>query len=114
MTVIARLLFAKPGQHFSTQDVACLFLLECPSLVFTEGRLAACLDELAYWGVIQRIEVDGENIFYDINTNPHLHVYNSRTRELRDANLQGILHVDSEASNSSLELVASTSVAAMI
>ncbi len=111
--LIARLLFAKPGQHFSVDDVACLFLLECPSLVFTEEQLTAYLGELARWGIVQRIEVDGDNVFYDINTSPHLHVFNAHTRELNDANLHGILHVDTEASNTSLALVANTHVAAM-
>lgn len=88
---IARLLFAYPGNHFSGEEVSCLMLLECPSL---EGqRINAQLDDLARWQVIQRIEVDADNVFYDIDTRPHLHLFDAGSRQLSDAPVHGIMRM---------------------
>ncbi len=96
--LIARMLFAHPGQHLSAEDVRCLLLVEFPSLALSDHQISTCLADLARWRVIQRIEVDAENVFFDIDTTPHLHVFDPRTRELRDANAQGIVYANHESS----------------
>lgn len=91
---IARLLFSYPGNHFSGEEVSCLMLLECPSLEVQ--RITAQLDDLARWQVIQRIEVDTDNVFYDIDTRPHLHLFDPGSRQLSDAPVQGIMRIGQE------------------
>lgn len=106
---LAKMLFAHPGHHFSEQDVCCLLRLKFPPLVLPDHRVTACLDDLARWRVIQRIEVDTQNIFYDIITTPHLHLYDSRTRELRDADAEGIIHVSHDSIETTVQLTQGSS-----
>lgn len=89
---IARTLFSHPGYHFCEEDLSCLLQLEYPS--FPDRRIPPVLDDLVRWEIIQRIDVDIHNVFYDINTKPHLHIFDSRTGELRDAPVQGIMRID--------------------
>ncbi len=88
---IARMLFKYPGNHFSAAAVLSLMLLEYP--VFSRSIITPELDDLAHWSVVQRIEIDADNVFYDINTTPHLHLFDPVTRELRDAPASGFVRV---------------------
>jgi Fe2+ or Zn2+ uptake regulation protein len=86
---IAELLFSHPGRHLSEHEVISLMLLQYPCI---EGPgVAALLEELVTWGVVQRVEVDAHRRFYDIDTRPHLHVYCPETDELRDAPASGVI-----------------------
>lgn len=86
---VAKLLFSKPGQHFSTDDVACLLQLRDRPL--PSHRIDAALDRLTALEVIQRIDVAPGRVFYDIDTRPHLHLYDEKTGELYDAEVDGVI-----------------------
>lgn len=86
---IANLLFAHPERHFAHEEIVCLLSLTRPSLC--RRQVDECLDELVRMRVVQRVDVDGAGVFYDIDTRPHLHVYCERTRELFDAPGAGVL-----------------------
>ena len=92
---ILRLLYAHPGYHFSEHDVVCLTLLETPGV--EASRVLAHLRDIVSWRLAQRIEIDAANVFYDINTTPHLHVFDGRRRALFDAPETGWLKVNCEA-----------------
>lgn len=85
---VARLLFRYPGEHLSAADARCLAELKFPN--HDAARLQECLDDLARWGVVQRIAV-GADVFYDLDLEPHLHLYDTRTRQLTDAPRSGTL-----------------------
>lgn len=86
---VAKLLFSKPGQHFSTDDVSCL--LELRDRPLPSDRVKSALDRLTALAVIQRIDVAPGRIFYDIDTRPHLHLYDETTGELHDAEVDGVI-----------------------
>lgn len=89
---VAQLLFQYPGKHLLKEDAVGITVLQYPSV--DTHRIESLLDDLARWQVIQRIDVDNEHVFYDIDTTPHLHVYHSQTGELDDAPETGVLRVD--------------------
>ncbi len=89
--LVAKTLFERKGEHFSESDVVCLMSLECPSM--RTSLVHTCLDELTAWNVIQRIVIDSENIFYDVDMRPHLHIFDPATRSLRDAPPTGVLSI---------------------
>ena len=88
---IAALLFGLPGQHLSDADVHSLTQFRYPFV--DDERTTRVLDDLVRWGVLQRIDAGANGVFYDIETRAHLHVYCTRTGELRDAPASGILQV---------------------
>ena len=85
---LARLLFEYPGQHLSRDDVICLCSLRYPG---TGHCVPALLDRLVDAGVIQKIEIDRKNVFFDLDTRPHVHVFNRSTLQLFDAPTQGVI-----------------------
>ena len=87
--LVAKTLFARRGEHFSEADVVCLLSLECPSM--RTSLIHTCLDELTAWKVIQRIVIDEENVFYDVDLRPHLHIFDPATRRLSDAPRKGVV-----------------------
>jgi len=88
---IALQLFRYSGRHFSSTDAVCVTLLRYPMV--SAERVESILDELVGWRVLQRIKV-GDIRFYDVNTEPHLHIYCSQTHELVDAPTTGVLRVN--------------------
>ena len=78
---ITRLLFAR-HTHLSAEDVF--------RLVNTEGRRVSkatvynTLGMLAREGVIREVIADPNRVFYDPNTEPHHHFFDTRTGELTD------------------------------
>ena len=86
---ILRLLFAHSGYHFSENDIVCLTKLETPGI--DAHRIVKHLGDIVGWRLVQRIEIDPANVFYDTNTSPHLHVYHARNRTLSDAPSDGIV-----------------------
>ena len=90
---ILRLLYSHPGYHFAEQDVVCLTMLEAPGV--DAGTIVAHLRDIVSWRLAQRIEVDAANVFYDIDTTPHLHVFDARRRMLTDAPDSGCLKINS-------------------
>ena len=66
-------------------------LLEAPGL--DTRRIIAHLDDIVRWQLVQRIEVDGNNVFYDINTMPHLHLFDARCCMLKDAPSTGLVRI---------------------
>ncbi len=89
--LVARTLFSKQGEHLAESDVVCLLSLDYPSM--RVSLIHACLDDLTAWRVIQRIVIDEETVFYDVDMRPHLHVFDPARRELRDAPDSGVLSV---------------------
>ena len=87
---VAEVLFDYPEHHFSREDVICLLGLR--RLCFDRKRIEACLDDLVSWRVVQRVEVDVDTVFFDINTEPHLHLFCPQRRELTDAPSSGVVH----------------------
>ena len=57
----------------------------------------ACLDDLTTWKVIQRIVIDDENVFYDVDMRPHLHIFDPVTRSLVDAPRAGVVSLEASA-----------------
>ena len=90
---IARILFERRGEHLSEDDVTCLALLGCPSVKLETVR--SCLADLTRWRILQRVVVDEDNIFYDTETRPHLHVFDPVRRRLDDAPQRGVVAVAS-------------------
>ncbi len=88
---VAGILHAHPERHLSRNDVLCLALLDAPNV--SERQVLHCIDDLVRWRLVNRIEVDAEHVFYDIDTEPHLHVFDASTGELRDAPTVGILRL---------------------
>ncbi|MDJ0761155.1 MAG: hypothetical protein QNJ19_17305 [Woeseiaceae bacterium] len=80
-----------PKQHLAEEDVVCLMQFRLPCVSDTQVRSA--LDDLCEWNRVQRITVPGGSVHYDLDTRPHLHVYDARTRELRDAPGSGVIRV---------------------
>ena len=88
---ILRLLFDRPAHHFSENDIVCLILLESPGI--DTVRIVTHLDDIVRWQLVQRIDIDEANVFYDIDRRPHLHVYDARRRVLTDAPESGCLKI---------------------
>ena len=86
---IADIMYQRPGQHLSNEDLICLAQLAFPCI--DAEQVVSLLDELVRWRLVQRIEVDAGNVFYDIDTRPHLHVFCPRSRELHDAPGNGVV-----------------------
>ncbi len=95
--VVAKTLFERQGEHFSESDIVCLMSLECPSM--RTSLVHNCLDDLTEWSVIQRIVIDVDNVFYDIDMSPHLHIFDPATRRLTDAPSAGVLRVNASQPN---------------
>lgn len=88
---VAAFLYQHPGQHFEESEIVCT--LTSDDLFCQAGPIHRALEELVQWDVIQRIKVDEDNVFYDIDTRPHVHVFDARTRALSDVPASGVLKV---------------------
>ncbi len=99
--LVAKTLFERKGEHFSESDVVCLMSLECPSM--RTSLVHTCLDDLTDWRVIQRIVIDADNVFYDIDMSPHLHVFDPAARMLTDAPSAGVLRINASQPNQRAE-----------
>lgn len=93
---IARLLFEHPGHHFSQAEVFCL--LELEDIPVRRSNVMRWLDELASLQVLQRIDAAPGRVFYDVDTRPHLHIFDETTGELRDAEVEGVIGASSSES----------------
>ena len=83
------LLFSYPGHHFSEQDVFCVMSLRFPYA--STQRVSRCLRDIVNWRLVQRIDVDENNVFFDTNTTAHLHVFDAKRRLLLDAPQSGVV-----------------------
>lgn len=88
---VAGILHSHPERHLSKDDVVCLAMLDAPNV--GKRRVLDCLDDLVRWRLISRIDVDADHVFYDIVTEPHLHVFDASSGELRDAPSKGVLRL---------------------
>lgn len=80
---VAQILMRNPTHHHTADDVLCLSAFD--NRAWSEQLVSACLDELVERKIVQRIVVDGENIFHDVVTRPHEHVFDPVSRCLYDA-----------------------------
>ncbi|WP_455218203.1 Fur family transcriptional regulator [Kaarinaea lacus] len=78
---IARLLFAKP-QHLSADQI--LAQVNQQKTVASKATVYNTLGLFARKGLINEVIVDPSKVFYDSNTRPHYHFYNTETGELTD------------------------------
>lgn len=85
------LLEAFPGQHLAEDDVVCLMQFRLPCL--SRQQVRSALSDLADWNKVQTIRVPTGAIHYDLDTRPHLHVFDARTQQLYDAPESGVLQV---------------------
>ncbi len=92
---VASLLYGLAGKHLSTDDVTCLLGLR--NAPVTERRVDTILRALANKQVVQRLPVRGGPTFYDVDTRPHLHIYDRDSNTLRDADVHGIVEAKSAA-----------------
>ena len=88
---VERLLAEFPKQHLAEEDIVCLMHFRLPCV--SEDQVRTALNDLTNWRRLQRISVPGGSVHYDTDTRPHLHVYDCRTRQLRDAPSHGVLRL---------------------
>ena len=89
--VLLSLLEEFPKQHLAEDDIVCLLQFRLPCIA--AGQVRAALSDLAGWNDVQPIRVPTGAIHYDLDTRPHLHVFDARTKQLRDAPACGVLQV---------------------
>ena len=87
--IVASLLRSREGIHYTLNEALCLLNLNGYAL--TESRVGQILDRLSDRGELQKITVPCGRVFYDCDTTPHLHFYDARKNELRDAPATGVL-----------------------
>ncbi len=92
---IAQMLFSHPDRHFGHEEILCLLTLQNPSSC--RVRIQTHLEDLVAWEVVQRVTVGNDRVFYDIDTTPHLHVYDPISGELADAPNVGVVIGDQAA-----------------
>lgn len=80
---VARVLLQNPSHHHTSLDVHCLMAAE--RLPMTRQAIETCLSDLVRWNMLKRIVVDAGNVFYDVVTKPHAHIFDPVSRSLRDA-----------------------------
>lgn len=78
---IARLLFIKP-QHLSADQV--LGRVNQEKNIASKATVYNTLGLFARKGLVNVVIVDPNKVFYDSNTLPHHHFYNTETGELKD------------------------------
>lgn len=80
---IARVLTARSSEHLTARDVREGIL--AVSRMESTSDVDQCLSDLVDWHLLQRIVIDEHNVFYDLNTRPHEHVFDPETRRISDA-----------------------------
>ena len=78
---IARVLFAKPG-HFSAEEIYNSVNQSKP--VVSKATVYNTLGLFVRKGLIKEVLVDPSKVFYDSNTIPHHHFYDTDTGEIQD------------------------------
>jgi len=78
---ITRVLFAQ-RTHLSAEDVFRLVNLDGQHV--SKATVYNTLGMLAREGVIREVIADPDRVFFDPNTEPHHHFYDTRTRQLTD------------------------------
>ena len=94
---IVSLLSGQHSVHLSEEEIVWLASMEFPCLPGKTVRQE--LNELVRGGHLQRIRVNDNLVFYDANTEPHLHIFDERTRELRDAPGNGVVMTRSRSAS---------------
>lgn len=80
---------ASGEQHFNRRDLVSLVVADCPAL--DAARVDILLDEFVRRRQLRRIAVDNDNVFYDLDTTAHLHVFDPVTGVLMDAPDDGVV-----------------------
>jgi len=78
---IARILFARP-QHLSAEQI--LERVNSEQHVASKATVYNTLGLFARKGLVREVIVDPSKIFYDSNTGPHYHFYNTESGALED------------------------------
>ena len=85
---VAEMVFEHPEHHHSIDDVRSLLALSGSLLQY---RVAELLQALLEMGVLMQVVVDSNIVFYDVNTSPHLHIFDAHRCVLEDAPATGIV-----------------------
>ncbi|MFK8031326.1 MAG: transcriptional repressor [Gammaproteobacteria bacterium] len=88
---IAAALFELKGRHLCESDIEVLMLLK--PLNISPDAIAHALHTLVDSGLIQVIQVTDAIRFYDVNTQPHAHIYCEQTNQLFDAEVEGCIRL---------------------
>ena len=86
---VAELLFKHAGDHLSLSEVTCLLNLDHAPV--TNDFVCVLLAELAEKQVIQILSISDGPTFYDVDTRPHLHIYDRASNTLKDACVHGVV-----------------------
>ena len=78
---IAEFLFRKP-QHLSADKI--LEGVQAAGKRVSRATVYNTMGLFTQKGVVREVLIDRERVFYDTNTEPHHHLYNVETGELRD------------------------------
>ena len=89
--VLTGLLQEFQKQHLAEEDIVCLMQFRLPCIPRRQVREA--LSDLADWNHVQQITVPTGAVHYDLDTRPHLHVFDAATQQLRDAPESGVLQI---------------------
>ena len=89
--IVTGLLQEFPKQHLAEEDIVCLMQFRLPCISRRQVREA--LSDLADWNHVQRIRVPTGALHYDLDTTPHLHVFDPKTQQLHDAPQSGVLQI---------------------
>ena len=80
---VTHALFSNVNHHHTADDV--LSLLAVENHTISAEDVGTCLGDLVREKIIQRIAVDTDNVFYDVDTRPHRHSFDPANRRLYDA-----------------------------
>jgi Fur family iron response transcriptional regulator len=78
---IARVLLSKP-QHLSAEQVSAA--LTTQNICVSKATVYNTMNLFAEKGLVRRMVIDPDRVFYDSNTETHYHFYNRDTGELMD------------------------------
>lgn len=80
---VATTLLQNSDQHLSAADVRELIAIDFRGIVLQD--VESYLGDLVRWELIQRIDVDGGQVFYDVDTRPHEHRFDPVAGRVYDA-----------------------------
>lgn len=88
---VALALFAHETLHLRATDL--LVLLLADGLSVSLSQVQECLTDLVDQGFIQNIVVAADYEFYDVDIQPHPHVYDAGSEQLWDIHPRGVLQL---------------------
>lgn len=87
---VAEAMVANSSEHLTAVDLTLLLAVTRTEL--RQNQVELCLDDLVSWKWIQRVTINQNNVFYDVDTRPHEHVFDPVTRRISDASRNATTH----------------------